>query len=67
MLFTSKYANYLLAVDSAIGGHKTLTFINGYLDTKTAAMKTGMTEKAVIEALKSSPFFGVDFDVVKDD
>lgn len=63
MIFVSKYNNYQMSVDVP-GGHKKLVFVDGRLDTATAAKRTGMSEKKIVEALKGSPYFGVDFDVV---
>lgn len=61
MVFISKHANYCFVVSTTMGA-KTLKFQDFALDTKRAARQTGMTEKAITEAMKASPYFGVDFD-----
>jgi hypothetical protein len=66
MRFVSKYANYRLAVDTAVGP-KTLCFECGALDSVPTSKQVGMTDKAVIEALKGSDAFGVDYDVAGKD
>lgn len=61
MIFSSKYANYQIGVNVP-GGHKKLCFVNGLLDTTSAAQSTGLSERKIIEVLKSSRYFGIDFD-----
>jgi hypothetical protein len=61
MVFRSKYSNHVVSLPNG----KKVTFVNGQLDTATACKQVGMSDEALIKALKAGKYFGRDYSAIE--
>jgi hypothetical protein len=57
MIFRSKYANHIISLPNS----KNVKFANGQLDTTAACKQVGLSDDALIKALKGGKYYGRDY------